>query len=69
MGTTKRGRVTRKTPGVRQRETLWLLPSASDSVRWSKVRAARTRIATGYYDLDEVQEAVIDEVFKELHRH
>jgi hypothetical protein len=43
-------------------------PLTTDAVRWSKILSAQARIATGYYDRDEVREALIDEVLRELQR-
>jgi hypothetical protein len=41
---------------------------ASTRIRWSKVLAARRRLARGYYERDEVWAAVVDALWKELQR-
>ena len=35
-------------------------------VRWSRVKAARARIAAGYYEHDEVREKLLDALLDEL---
>jgi len=37
-------------------------------VRWTKVRAARARVAAGYYDRDAVRARVLDAVLEDLRR-
>ena len=38
------------------------------SVRWSRILSAQARIASGYYELDEVRESVVDALLEELER-
>ena len=57
-----------------KRPLLRVIPSPSDSsasrrIRWSKVMTARTRVAEGYYDRDDVRELLLGEVMNELTRH
>jgi len=35
-------------------------------IRWSKVMAAQARIASGYYDRDDVKECLIEAIWNEL---
>jgi len=41
----------------------------SDRIRWSKVMAAQARMASGYYDRDEVQQFLVEALLRELRRH
>ncbi len=41
---------------------------AAEGVRWSRVRAARARIAAGYYDRADVSEKLVEAVLTELAR-
>jgi hypothetical protein len=41
----------------------------TDRVRWSKVQKAQARIASGYYERDEVQDLVVEQILRELTRH
>ena len=41
----------------------------SDRIRWSKVMAAQARMASGYYDRDEVQQFLVEALLRELKRH
>jgi hypothetical protein len=43
-------------------------PADADRLRWSKIVTAQRRIASDYYDRDEVQRAVVRAVLAELHR-
>ncbi len=57
----------RKEPGPRLR----LVPPPSrrreeGGVRWSRVAGARSRIASGYYDRDEVRDRLLDALLDEL---
>ena len=36
------------------------------SVRWSKILSAQARIASGYYERDEIQDQVVDALLAEL---
>jgi len=38
-------------------------------IRWSKVMAAQARMASGYYERDDVKEFVVDALWNELRRH
>ena len=41
---------------------------AAAAVRWSKVRTARKRMVSGYYDRASVREAVVQALWKEFQR-
>jgi hypothetical protein len=41
----------------------------SNRIRWSKVMAAQARMASGYYDRDEVQQFLVEALLRELRRH
>jgi len=47
----------------------WKVLHAPDRVRWSRVQSAQARIASGYYERDDVQSYVVTEILKELKRH
>lgn len=49
-------------------EVLVLPLRGADSVRWSRVRHARLRIASGFYNRDEVQTDLVEAVLRELKR-
>ena len=38
-------------------------------VRWSRILAAQTRIATGYYDREDVKSYLVEAIYHELRRH
>jgi hypothetical protein len=40
-----------------------------DGVRWSRIVAAQTRIASGYYERDDVQLFLVDAILNDLQRH
>ncbi|HET7226848.1 MAG TPA: hypothetical protein VFK69_14165 [Candidatus Eisenbacteria bacterium] len=40
----------------------------SRDLRWSRIAAARARIAAGWYERDEVQSRLADAVLEELNR-
>ena len=68
--------ITRKTKRATQRSrsrsraTQWkVLEGQADRVSWSRVQTAQARIVSGYYERDEVQGVVVDEILKELIRH
>jgi hypothetical protein len=42
--------------------------SADISIRWSKVIAAQTRIASHHYDREEVRDQLVSAVLRELRR-
>ena len=52
------------------RQAARIIPLNAESrvVRWAKVAAVQTRIASGHYDRPEVRERLIDEVLRELRR-
>lgn len=41
----------------------------SDTIRWSKVIAARARIAAGHYDREDVKDRLIESMLRALDRH
>ncbi len=47
-----------------------VIPIAADArdVRWSRVKAARARIAAGFYDREDVRERLVEAVLEELSR-
>jgi hypothetical protein len=47
----------------------WILLRNDERIRWSRVMSAQTRIATGYYDREDVREFLVDAVLEELARH
>ena len=64
-------RTQRTTPKPR-RPRLSVVPTPdrkrADAIRWSKVIAARARIAAGHYDRDDVKDRLIESVMRELDR-
>ena len=67
MTTTRKTSRTSKRPRPRTRE--WKVLGGTDRVRWSKVQTAQARIASGYYERDEVQDLVVEQILRELTRH
>jgi hypothetical protein len=53
----------------RPRARGWKVLRDTGSVRWSKVQTAQARIASGYYERDEVEFAVVSALVRELKRH
>jgi hypothetical protein len=53
----------------RPRAGAWKVVLGTDRVRWSKVQKAQARIASGYYERDEVQDLVVEQILRELNRH
>jgi hypothetical protein len=49
--------------------TQWTRLRDRDEIRWSRVLAAQARIATDYYERDDVKEILVDAVLAELARH
>lgn len=53
----------------RSRMRLVPAPAGDDAgVRWSRVAGARARIASGYYDRDEVRDRLLETLLEELSR-
>jgi hypothetical protein len=59
--------------GSQDRTRLQLVPLAGGKrsrgeagVRWSRVKAARARIAAGFYDRDDVREKLLNAILDEL---
>jgi hypothetical protein len=59
--------------GSQDRARIRLVPVAGGKrsrseagVRWSRVRAARARIAAGFYEREEVREKLLDVILDEL---
>jgi len=46
----------------------WKVLRASDRVRWTRVQTAQARIASGYYERNEVQDYVVEQILRELKR-
>ena len=60
-------------PGSQGRTRIRLVPLAGGGrsrgeagVRWSRVKAARARIAAGFYDRDDVREELLNAIMDEL---
>jgi len=66
MTTTRKTRATRR---PRSRAGEWKALRTIDRVRWTRVQAAQARIASGFYERDEVQSVVVSAVLRELNRH
>lgn len=49
--------------------TEWTRLRDSEDIRWSRVLAAQARIATDYYDREDVKAILVDAVLEELSRH
>lgn len=49
--------------------TKWTRLREGEHVRWSRVLAAQARIASDYYDREDVRELLVDAVLEELSRH
>ena len=64
---------TRKQPGSskrsRPRTRTWKVLREDGPVRWSKVQTAQARIASGYYERDEVECVVVSALVRELKKH
>jgi hypothetical protein len=67
MTITRKPTRTSKRPRLSVRE--WNVLRASDRVRWSRIQAAQARIASGYYERDDVQSYVVDQILRELKSH
>lgn len=67
MTTTRKPSRTLKRPRVRAPEIK--IVRREDRVRWSKVQTAQARIASGYYERDDVQTIVVEHILRELYRH
>jgi len=53
----------------RPRARIWKILRDEGPVRWSKVQTAQARIASGYYERDEVEGIVVSALVRELKRH
>jgi hypothetical protein len=63
MTTTRRKpRRTRRSPQVTD------VTRGPEGLRWSKVIAAQTRIASGHYDRDEVRTELVEAVLREIRK-
>lgn len=60
QGSLRRGRIRLVTTTDGKR------PGGQAGVRWSRVRAARARIAAGFYDRADVREKLLDALLDEL---
>jgi hypothetical protein len=67
MTTTRKQSRTSKRPKPRTR--IWKVLRDDGPVRWSKVQTAQARIASGYYERDEVEGIVVSALVRELKRH
>jgi hypothetical protein len=63
--TRKPSRVSKRPPSPAPE---WKVLQASDRVRWTRVQTAQARIAAGYYERNEVQDYVVDQILRELKR-
>ena len=53
----------------RPRAGEWKVLRRADRVRWSKVQTAQARIASGYYEREDVQNYVVEQLLRELKSH
>lgn len=67
MTTTRR--VSRATKRPRSAAGAWRVLRGTDRVRWTRIQTAQARIASGFYDREEVQAVVAAAVLRELKRH
>jgi len=67
MTTTRKQSRTSKRSKPRAR--IWKILRDDGVVRWSKVQTAQARIASGYYERDEVEGIVVSALVRELKRH
>lgn len=67
MTTTRRQPRSSKRP--RPRAKVWRVLRDDGPVRWSKVQTAQARIASGYYERDEVECVVVSALVRELKGH
>ena len=67
MTTTRK--VSRATRRPRSTGGVWKVLRGTDRVRWTRIQTAQARIASGFYDRDEVQAVVAAAVLRELKRH
>ncbi len=67
MTTTRKQSRTSKRSKPRAR--FWKVLRDDGPVRWSKVQTAQARIASGYYERDEVEGIVVSALVRELKRH
>ena len=61
-----------KRPGSKPRQTAKVLPlrfPVTGVVRLARVAEARRRIATGWYDRDEVRDRLVEAVLYEIRSH
>ncbi|HYM81491.1 MAG TPA: hypothetical protein VEY91_08770 [Candidatus Limnocylindria bacterium] len=64
--TQRAARTDKRTRSSRER---WISASQEERIRWSKVLAAQARIASGYYDRDDVKAFLVEAIWQELHAH
>lgn len=60
--------MSRPTQSPRERIRPMSSNGSGSAIRWSKVRAARKRMVSGYYDRAVVREAVVAALWKEFQR-
>jgi len=53
----------------RRGPTQWTRLRDGEEIRWSRVLSAQARIATDYYDREDVRAILVDAVLEELSRH
>ena len=61
-------KVSRATRRSRSAAAGWKVLRGADRVRWTRIQTAQARIASGFYDREEVQVAVAAAVLRELRR-
>ena len=66
MTTTRKPSRTSSRP--RSRAPEFKILRREDRVRWSKVQSAQARIASGYYEREDVQSIVVEHILRELNR-
>ena len=57
-----------RTPAHASRADRWTVLRNGQRVRWSRIQTAQARIASGFYERDEVQAFVVDALLRELRR-
>jgi len=63
-----KSRTTRSNPGARIVPLPLPHAAGGESIRWSRVSTAQARIASGYYDRQDVQDRLADALVDELTR-
>jgi hypothetical protein len=60
----------RRTPGrIRSLEPRSVPVPNPERVRWSRILSAQARIASGYYEREDVKDFLVEAIWKELHQN